>query len=84
MTFRDMTLRRWESNVQIGLWYDRKNAVLEAYLDDAMRALALGVVDIKRRLAEEAEKQRLKQEALRVGNWNRRASPEPQSAKTIS
>ena len=62
MTFRDTTLRRWE-RPEIGQWYDRKNASLESYLDEAMRTLALKVVNIKQRLVDEAEQQRLKEEA---------------------
>ncbi len=62
LTFIDATKFYWGMAGQVGNWRDRKNAPLETYLDDAMRALALGAVDIKRRLADEAEKERLREE----------------------
>lgn len=62
LTFTDATKLYWGMTGQVGNWRDRKNAPLETYLNDAMRALALGAVNIKRRLAEEAEKERVREE----------------------
>lgn len=63
MSFTDTTTRQWDQDAKVGYWRDRKGGSLESYLDDAMRTLALKVVNIKQRLADEAEQQRLKEEA---------------------
>ncbi|MCC6915643.1 MAG: hypothetical protein IT566_18240 [Rhodospirillaceae bacterium] len=62
LTFTDATRFYWGGDGRVGNWRDRKNAPLDTYLDDAMRALALGAVDIKRRLAEEAEQERRRED----------------------
>lgn len=50
------------SDGSIGTWRDRKAAALETCLDEAMRSLALGAVKIRHRLADEAEKERLREQ----------------------
>lgn len=64
MTLIDTTSRRWDRSRVIGQWRDRKGSRLEDYLDTAMTALVAGAVAVRHRLAEEAERERLRQEDL--------------------
>lgn len=62
MTFEDGSTYRWGRNGLIGHWHDRKRSRLEGVLTDALATLATGVVLVKQRLAEEAEKRRKEEE----------------------
>jgi hypothetical protein len=64
MDFTDTTRFGWGRERLVGRWHDRKGRRLEDYLDEAMAALVTGAVAINHRLADEAEKERLRAEEL--------------------
>jgi hypothetical protein len=79
MTFSDATKFYWGSAGQIGNWRDRSGAPLETYLDEAVRELALGAARIKRRLAEEAEQERVREAEREL--WRREQARRARAAK---
>ncbi|MBO6560484.1 MAG: hypothetical protein JJ959_08105 [Nisaea sp.] len=64
MTLRDPSAPRWGRKDLIGHWCDRRNKLLEDYLDQAMATLATGALAIRHRHAEESEKERQRLEDL--------------------
>ena len=64
ITFEDGTRYRWRREGLVGNWRDRKSHRLEDYLIAVLSALAAAAVAIKHRLAEEAERERQRTEAL--------------------
>jgi hypothetical protein len=65
MVFLDATMSSWRVDDRvIGRWRDTSKQRLEDRLNEAMTALVSSAVTIKHRLAEEAEKERLRQKEL--------------------